>query len=158
MTKLGLRWLIVYHKQFWNWLIISPSNSEKKIVFWFFGPYVPIHILSNLTVYFLTVSKLQLTFHHRNWQEAEEYCSYDLRNEKFDEIIFNPLDWHQLACVAEKTFLFWNEWCWHKGVTVSGVGFGILAEPWVGSVAEILAEPCSCGFKNGRVHSLWTVL
>ncbi|XP_066933494.1 cilia- and flagella-associated protein 43-like [Clytia hemisphaerica] len=43
-----------------------------------------------------------------NWQEAEEYCSYDLQNEKFDEIIFNPLDWHQLACVAEKTVLFWN--------------------------------------------------
>lgn len=47
-------------------------------------------------------------FHYRNWQEAEEYCSYDLQNEKFDEIIFNPLDWHQLACVAEKTVLFWN--------------------------------------------------
>ena len=48
------------------------------------------------------------TFIFRNWPEEEEHCSYMLDKERFDKLIFNPLNWRQFACIAERTVLIWN--------------------------------------------------
>ena len=79
-------------------------NCSFKL-FWHFLPclftFFYLHLFKNYV-------KLLLNFVCRNWPDVEEHCSYELRKEKFDKIIFNPLNWRQFACIAERTVLVWN--------------------------------------------------